>query len=83
MSSLSEYINVEELREILRVFAHRLLIGYEDTQKEEFWLISEKIAEVYEYLYTFVLSQQSKSKKTKFPEDFWYICQKSKLLTKE
>ena len=78
MNSLSDYINVKELREIVRLFAHRLLMGYEDTQAEEFWLISEKMAEIYEYLLPFVPSQQTKSKETKFPKDYWLLKNKDK-----
>ena len=73
MNSLSDYINVEELREIVRLFAHQLLMGYEDTHEENFWLISEKLAEIYECLLPYVPPQQAKSKKTKFPKDYWTL----------
>ncbi|MBX9704145.1 MAG: hypothetical protein K2X39_08340 [Silvanigrellaceae bacterium] len=79
MSSLPDYINVEELQEIMRVYAHRLLLGYEDTHKEEFWVVAEKIAELYEYLLPFVSSQQAVSENTKFPQDYWMLCQKKEI----
>ncbi|MBX9702685.1 MAG: hypothetical protein K2X39_00895 [Silvanigrellaceae bacterium] len=80
MSSLSNYVNVEELQEIIRLYAHQLLLGYEETHEEEFWMVSEKLAEIYEYLLPFVALSQTKTKEANFPEDYWLLCQQRNLL---
>lgn len=58
MNLINEYCDTEELLEMLRHCAHRLLLAYDETMQNELWVASEKAAEACQSLLPLVHSTQ-------------------------